>query len=908
MATTSGLGTTGLETTTAGVGAGTYGRVILTVKSAHALRDKAFFGKSDPYCVVKLADAEIQTHHVKNAGEACTWDESFSFNNVAPDDQIEFFVYDHNRLLKDAHMGEGIVTLRQLFEEGQLDTRVPLTTRSGTKDAGEVWISLRLEGGARGAGTAGMGTTGAAATTGYEERREQLETTTPVTGAVGAADVGATGVGAAYPETAGTTSGYERREDEYERRSGLESGVGYRESPAVAQQTVATPGIAVASATTPPVARQGEEVVCGQEFFTKVEDRPVIKERVTYVREHHPMEKEFVVETRATGAERETGERAEEHMGATHKVVEVAQPVVEQPTAEYFTKTEDRPVMKERVTRMREHHPVEKEFVVETRATGEVRETGERAQEHMGATERVVEVPAPASQLECTPAAPWHRRSCAQRTAAMASELIDTAQAILTATDTALSKAYREEDRAWRKDDLAWREQERQFMQQQLAWRQEDLVQRELDNARVMWARHVEKNRRDVEERAEQLKAISNLSALIAGFALVSFLQFDFSANASSEGVQLAFGLTIALTVLLEGNAMVLCSLIHASILKSGRQYVSSQEEAEFMARARQFAASFRLGDRPPAPRRNFQAHWQYACEGQWRLAFFMFMAGMPVFFVNMALASWIKFSPGEGFAQETAATMTAVMALSLAIFLVAQNQWTWHLIGGPRTDREEALPQPPPAGLPWDWHRRPLGGPSVLPLGAVVGRRPAAAGQRVQPSMQQARRSALAAAQRQEAAPSSSAAAAGGSPAATATLLQRLVAGGSLADRSTLLLAAALGGALLFGAAEPAAAADGSTQLAHAAAAQPLGDLAENADFWGNVLRYVSYFFSVLLGTAYIAIRPIIELLKRPGTAVLVVAGIAGLVYFVSFTVQAMLGINEPIEYTASSIVTPQL
>ena len=52
-----------------------------------------------------------------------------------------------------------------------------------------------------------------------------------------------------------------------------------------------------------------------------------------------------------------------------------------------------------------------------------------------------------------------------------------------------------------------------------------------------------------MEERAEQLKAISNLSALIAGFALVSFLQFDFSPSAASEGVQLAFGLTIALTV-----------------------------------------------------------------------------------------------------------------------------------------------------------------------------------------------------------------------------------------------------------------------------------------------------------------------------------------------------------------------
>lgn len=52
---------------------------------------------------------------------------------------------------------------------------------------------------------------------------------------------------------------------------------------------------------------------------------------------------------------------------------------------------------------------------------------------------------------------------------------------------------------------------------------------------------------------------------------------------------------------------------------------------------------SYRPGDRPPAPRRNFQAHWQYACEGQWRLAFLMFSAGLPVFFVNMALAAWIK-------------------------------------------------------------------------------------------------------------------------------------------------------------------------------------------------------------------------------------------------------------------------
>jgi cytosine/uracil/thiamine/allantoin permease len=107
-----------------------------------------------------------------------------------------------------------------------------------------------------------------------------------------------------------------------------------------------------------------------------------------------------------------------------------------------------------------------------------------------------------------------------------------------------------------------------------------------------------------------------------------------------------------------------------------------------------------------------------------------------------------------------------------------------------------------------------------------------------------------------------------------------------SLADGSTLLMIAALIGTLLLGTVEPAAAAHAGGHQS-----QLLGDVSENADFWGNVLRYVSYFFSVLLGTAYIAVRPILELMKKPTTAVLVLGGLAGLVYFVSFTVQARRG-----------------
>lgn len=56
-------------------------------------------------------------------------------------------------------------------------------------------------------------------------------------------------------------------------------------------------------------------------------------------------------------------------------------------------------------------------------------------------------------------------------------------------------------------------------------WRAEDIEQRVLNNAFLLWERYAESNRRFVEERAEQLKSFANLAALVAGFAIVSFLQ-----------------------------------------------------------------------------------------------------------------------------------------------------------------------------------------------------------------------------------------------------------------------------------------------------------------------------------------------------------------------------------------------
>lgn len=95
------------------------------------------------------------------------------------------------------------------------------------------------------------------------------------------------------------------------------------ETTAYVEQPAAT---TTTTTTTAAVPASGTEAVCGQEYFTKTEDRPVVRERVTYLKEHRPVEKEFVVQTRATGVEREAAKRETEHMGTEERVVAEAAP------------------------------------------------------------------------------------------------------------------------------------------------------------------------------------------------------------------------------------------------------------------------------------------------------------------------------------------------------------------------------------------------------------------------------------------------------------------------------------------------------------------------------------------------------------------------------------------------------
>jgi hypothetical protein len=99
-------------------------------------------------------------------------------------------------------------------------------------------------------------------------------------------------------------------------------------------------------------------------------------------------------------------------------------------------------------------------------------------------------------------------------------------------------------------------------------------------------------------------------------------------------------------------------------------------------------------------------------------------------------------------------------------------------------------------------------------------------------------------------------------------------------------------------------AAAHGGDAAAAAAHANAAFDLAENQEFWGNVARYGRYFVTVMLGTGYVMVRPLIGLFKNPVTGVLAVFATAAFVYGVKVTLDAMLGLSQPFEYLPAQAV----
>ncbi|KAG1366731.1 hypothetical protein COCNU_13G005210 [Cocos nucifera] len=71
-----------------------------------------------------------------------------------------------------------------------------------------------------------------------------------------------------------------------------------------------------------------------------------------------------------------------------------------------------------------------------------------------------------------------------------------------------------------------------------------------------------------------------------------------------------------------------------------------------------------------------------------------------------------------------------------------------------------------------------------------------------------------------------------------------------------------------------------------------PEGPLVE--EFWDNMRRYGLYILTVSTGVIYTIFEPIVELLKNPISAILIIIVMVGSAYLVSQVLSAMVGISE--------------
>ncbi len=63
--------------------------------------------------------------------------------------------------------------------------------------------------------------------------------------------------------------------------------------------------------------------------------------------------------------------------------------------------------------------------------------------------------------------------------------------------------------------------------------------------------------------------------------------------------------------------------------------------------------------------------------------------------------------------------------------------------------------------------------------------------------------------------------------------------------------------------------------------------------DFFDNISRYPRYFISFTLGVFFNAAQPLVPLLKQPTTAIALVGAMVAGFLFLTFTLQAMLGLG---------------
>ena len=117
------------------------------------------------------------------------------------------------------------------------------------------------------------------------------------------------------------------------------------------------------------------------------------------------------------------------------------------------------------------------------------------------------------------------------------------------------------EAKEWRSQDLKWRQEERRYRQQEIIWREQDLEWRENEKKVIA----LDQKERVVDLKCRAMKSIANLSALVAGFTIVMFVELTVD-PAIPHWLVAIYALCSATEVALMATVMVQATLMLTAV------------------------------------------------------------------------------------------------------------------------------------------------------------------------------------------------------------------------------------------------------------------------------------------------------------------------------------------------------
>eukprot|EP00850_Spirogloea_muscicola_P017712 SM000155S01641 [mRNA] locus=s155:20255:22700:- [translate_table: standard] len=195
------------------------------------------------------------------------------------------------------------------------------------------------------------------------------------------------------------------------------------------------------------------------------------------------------------------------------------------------------------------------------------------------------------------------------------------------------------------------------------------MQQRRVDNSYYLWLRLKELNRRDVEEKSEDLRSLSWITGLLTAFTMTTVVEFTYSTRPPVSLLTI-YAATSALVPCFMTLASMISVHLLASILKMGKWFVAEDSEEEFMARCRTFGLPSLAP--PPAPRRTFDRFWTSRCEDDWRWVFRLFYSSVTTFFLQICTIAFIRFQPSIWIP----VLFSAEMAATCLFWFVIVDSW----------------------------------------------------------------------------------------------------------------------------------------------------------------------------------------------------------------------------------------